>query len=148
MTKYILVNKYSYGKSLYAKRPGWPQFPGNINIFPGNLLKSALKAKKCKNLNLSIFETPFIRWCGGYNTTPGCSTLFNSGLWQYKYIITLHRVIHFLRSICHCIMRPAIHYAIDIVTWMEIHFSSPGHLKGSNTGQVSSGNKTFKQVLW
>ena len=46
--------------NLYAKRPEKPQFSKNMNIFPGNLIKSALKSQDIHKSKREVFsETPF-----------------------------------------------------------------------------------------
>ena len=45
---------------LHAKRPERPQFSENINIFPGNLIKIALKNRDIQQSKREVFsETPF-----------------------------------------------------------------------------------------
>ena len=57
----LSVNNESFGKYLYVKPQGRPNFSRNINIFHGNIKKGAPPAEKYRKQSVYFFvETPCI----------------------------------------------------------------------------------------
>ena len=67
---------------MYAKRPGQPIFLRKVNILPGNLLISTLKAKKYKKQNVRFFQKhPLMVMVEHYTTTTTVKFLGKGDYW-------------------------------------------------------------------